>query len=114
MPCATCRAASSEYLRLRAAALAAVPATSAGPAGPAGSTDAAAARAARKDLARIERRLGRLAEQTSALHAQMAQHATDHVRIAELDAQLRARAAETAALEEEWLTVVDAGDGDPD
>ncbi len=101
-----------EYLRLRAAALADAPVAAAGSAGAAEST-AAAARAARKDLARIERRLGRLADQTTALHAQMAQHATDHVRIAELDAQLRALAAETTALEGQWLTAVDAADGEP-
>jgi ATP-binding cassette subfamily F protein uup len=99
-----------EYLRLRAHATAQAPsavARSVAAGGPSPSGDAAATRAARKDLARIERRLGRLAEQTSALHDQMAMHATDHVRVAELDAQLRAIAAETAVLEEEWLAAAD-------
>ena len=57
-----------EYLRLRAAAGADASPTSSGPeaGGPTAPGDAAAARAARKELARIERRLDRLAEQTSA------------------------------------------------
>ena len=37
-------------------------------------------RAARKELARIERRLDRLAAEESALHADLAAHATDHER----------------------------------
>ncbi len=100
-----------EYLRLRAAADG-EPASSVGAAAVPGAaaSDAAAARAARKDLARIERRLGRLAEQTSALHARLAAEATDHVRVAELDRQLRALAGETAALEEDWLAAADAAE----
>jgi ABC transport system ATP-binding/permease protein len=101
-----------EYLRLRAerpaapgpggAVTGAVPGASA--------SDAATARAARKELARIERRLGRLAQQRSALELALAEHATDHVRVGELDAQLRTLLAEVAALEDEWLVAAHAAD----
>ncbi|HYO39158.1 MAG TPA: ABC-F family ATP-binding cassette domain-containing protein [Nocardioidaceae bacterium] len=60
-------------------------------------------RTARKAVTRIERQLARLAEQESALHAQLAEHAADYARLAELDAQLREVLASKDALEEEWL-----------
>ena len=100
----------AEYLRLRAGT--AGTGEQAGPdqvrpaAAPAG-TDAAHVRTARKDLARIERRLGRLAEQVQALHAEMAAHATDHLRVADLDTRLRALQRQTAELEDTWLAAAD-------
>ena len=60
-------------------------------------------RAARKEVARIERRLTRLAEEESALHDELAAHATDHERVIALDARLRALAAERDELEAAWL-----------
>ncbi|MET0740297.1 MAG: ABC-F family ATP-binding cassette domain-containing protein [Candidatus Nanopelagicales bacterium] len=64
-------------------------------------------RAARKELARIERRLDRLAEEEQALHAELTAHATDHERVLRLDERLRALAAEQALLEDAWLALAD-------
>lgn len=60
-------------------------------------------RAARKEVARIERRLSRIAELEAGLHDQMAAHATDHERVLALDAELRTLAAEKDDLEAAWL-----------
>ena len=66
-------------------------------------------RAARKELARIERALDRLAERETALHDEMAASATDHVRLAELQAELEAQAAEERErLETGWLEASEA------
>ena len=102
-----------EYLRLRhegagrAQAGRASAAGGAGASGPAAeptsAADPGAQRAARKDMARIERQLTRLSEQEARLHAAMAEQAVDHVKVAELDVQLRALQAEKDDLEAEWL-----------
>ena len=100
----------AEYLRLRAQGAGSGKGAVAVPVGPdaaPATPDAAQVRAARKDLARIERRLQRLAEQTQALHADLAEHATDHLRVADLDARLRALQRQTAQLEEAWLAAAD-------
>jgi ATP-binding cassette subfamily F protein uup len=64
-------------------------------------------RAARKELARIERRLSRIAAEETALHESMAAVATDHEKVLALDEQLRALAQEKAMLEEQWLLLAD-------
>ncbi len=64
-------------------------------------------RAARKELARLERRVAQLERQEAALHDQLAAHATDFEKVAELDEQLRAVVAERAAAEEQWLALAD-------
>jgi ABC-type multidrug transport system ATPase subunit len=69
----------------------------------AGGPSAGDARAARKELARLERQLSRLAEQEHRLHGQLAEKATDHEAVLELDARLRALQEERVRLEEEWL-----------
>ncbi|MGQ0463782.1 MAG: ABC-F family ATP-binding cassette domain-containing protein [Sporichthyaceae bacterium] len=61
------------------------------------------ARAARKEVVRIERRLDRIRDEEAKLHDQMATHASDHVKVTELDAKLRALLAERDELEEAWL-----------
>jgi ATP-binding cassette subfamily F protein uup len=97
-----------EYLALRQQAVvpAAPPAVpKAVKASPAGD-----ARAARKELLRIERRLDRINALETDLHAKLAEHAADHVRVAALDAELRALLAERAGLEEEWLTLAEAAE----
>lgn len=100
-----------EYLRLRAAAVDA-PAPAAGaPAPTAPSAEAAPSaadlRTARKEVARLERRLERLAEQEARLHAEMAEQATDHAAVLALDTRLRALAAERDELEEQWLAAAE-------
>jgi ATP-binding cassette subfamily F protein uup len=64
-------------------------------------------RAARKELARIERRLSRIAAEEVTLHESMAAVATEHEKVLALDVQLRAVADEKAQLEEEWLLLAD-------
>ena len=56
----------------------------------------------------IERALERAARQEKSLHDEMAVHATDFEKVAELDARLRAVLAERDDLEERWLEVAEA------
>ena len=70
--------------------------------GAAGATEAEK-RQARKDLNRVERQLGKLAEQEAALHEKMARAVEDYGRLAELNAQLQGIAAEKEELELAWL-----------
>jgi hypothetical protein len=65
--------------------------------------DKAAQRAAHKQMARLERQLGRLQEVEAALHAELAAKATDHEAVLTLDAKLRGVVAERETLEEQWL-----------
>ena len=61
----------------------------------------------RKEAARLERSMAKLEERIADTHAQLAQSATDHVRVTELDAQLRQLTAELASLEGAWLEVAE-------
>ena len=91
-----------EYL----ASLAAPAAVSApAPARPA--SEAADLRTAKKELARLERQLGRLEQREADLHEQLAAHATDHEKVAALDADLRAAQAERARTEDAWLVLAE-------
>ncbi|MFC4782938.1 ABC-F family ATP-binding cassette domain-containing protein [Nocardioides sp. MAHUQ-72] len=60
-------------------------------------------RAARKNIARIDKRLERIAEQEAALNAEVLEHAQDYEKLADLSAQLDVLAAEKEELEMEWL-----------
>ena len=60
-------------------------------------------REARKTLARLDRRLERIAVQEAELNAAIAEHAHDYTRLSELSAELNALVAERDALELEWL-----------
>ena len=71
------------------------------------SVDPAAQRAARKTVERVERQLARLAEQEAALHARMAEAATDHTALAELSAELTGLTERRESLESEWLEAAD-------
>ena len=93
-----------QYLELRAAE---EPVTAA-PARPAKAPGAGGAqRAARKELARLERALEKAEAREAALHAAMAEAATDHERLAELTAELAALAHEKDDLEARWLQAAD-------
>jgi hypothetical protein len=70
---------------------------------PAEIPDAAARRAARKEMARVERLLGKLQDAEAALHAEMAAKATDHEAVAALDASLRELHAQRDEAEAQWL-----------
>jgi ABC transport system ATP-binding/permease protein len=60
-------------------------------------------RAARKQLTRLERQLAQLERREARLHEELAAHATDFARVAELDAQLRTVVAERESAEHAWL-----------
>ncbi|MDI6909940.1 ABC-F family ATP-binding cassette domain-containing protein [Nocardioides sp.] len=60
-------------------------------------------RAARKTIARIDKRLERIAEQEATLTARALEHAQDYERLAELSEELQTLAAEKDELELEWL-----------
>ncbi|HEY0699333.1 MAG TPA: ABC-F family ATP-binding cassette domain-containing protein [Micromonospora sp.] len=81
----------------------------AAPAAPAsdGQLNAGEVRAAKKELARLERQISKLEQRETSLHDQLATHATDYARVAELDGQLRAVRAERERVEEEWLVLAD-------
>ncbi len=101
-----------EYLQRRAAA-ARPPGPAAGSAGAkpagdrAGPSAAARQRTASKELARVERQLGRLADTVSRLEAELAASAADYQRLLELGAQLRAAQQEQAGLEDRWLELAE-------
>ena len=64
-------------------------------------------RAAAKEMTRLERTIARLEKREAELHEQLAQHATDHEKVLDLDAQLRAISAEREATEQAWLELAD-------
>jgi len=60
-------------------------------------------REAKKAIARIDKRLERIAARESELNAAIAEHASDYARLAELSAELDVLAAEKGELELEWM-----------
>ena len=60
-----------------------------------------------KEMARIESQLSRLDERIAELHESMAQAASDHVRVAELNAELQELMERKESLEEAWLAAAD-------
>ncbi|MBL1117144.1 ABC-F family ATP-binding cassette domain-containing protein [Streptomyces sp. 110] len=102
-----------EYLERRQRALAAAAPAAASPAKQktgeqaARQRSAADQRAAKKELQRIERRLDRISEEESELHARIAEHATDFAKVAELDTRLRELTGERDELETRWLELAD-------
>ncbi len=73
------------------------------PSSPKAKPGSAEERTARKAIARIDKRLARIAEQEAELNAEVLEHAHDYERLAGLSAQLQALAAEKDDLELEWL-----------
>ncbi|WAL73513.1 ABC-F family ATP-binding cassette domain-containing protein [Kitasatospora sp. YST-16] len=64
-------------------------------------------RAAKKELQKIERQIAKLDEQESKLHAQLAEHAADFSKVAELDAKLRKVREDKEELEMSWLELAE-------
>lgn len=94
-----------QYLADRAAA-----AESASPAAgpePQGETASARERRTGKEMARIEGQLEKLEDRIAGLHETMADAASDHVRLAELTAQLQELLHRKESLEEAWLAAAD-------
>ncbi|MFD8701256.1 ABC-F family ATP-binding cassette domain-containing protein [Kitasatospora sp. NPDC059648] len=106
-----------EYLERRArmaAAAAAASASASGGSAPAAAEAAAASglsggdlRAAKKEMQKLERQIAKLDEKESKLHAQLAEHAADFSKVAELDGQLRAVREEKEELEMSWLELAE-------
>ncbi len=70
--------------------------------------DPAAAREARKDMARLERSMGKLADREKVLHDALVTAASDHAQASELDAQLRTLHADREEFELAWLEAAEA------
>jgi len=99
-----------QYLAKRAAHASAVVSSPAG-ASPRSLYDgggAAAQRAAKKDLARLERQLAKVQARIADVHHDMAAHASDYVRLAELDTALATLAGERDDIETAWLEAAEA------
>ena len=94
----------------RTAAAASASADTARPAAAAGAPAGASPaelREARKDMARIEKQLTRLGQREEKIHAAMAEAATDHAKVLELNGQLREVVDERETLELEWLAAAE-------
>jgi ATP-binding cassette subfamily F protein uup len=83
------------------------PAPTAGPAERAPSRNVEL-RAVRREVQRLEREIERRAAREQALEQEMAAHASDHTRLAELAGERSAVAAEREALEAQWLEAAEA------
>jgi ATP-binding cassette subfamily F protein uup len=55
----------------------------------------------------VERQLARVSERIDNVHAAMAEHATDFVRLEELDREVRELTAEQHELEHQWLVAAE-------
>jgi ATP-binding cassette subfamily F protein uup len=85
----------------------AAPAAAKEKAAPAPAVSPQAARAAKKELQKVERQLDKMSTRETALHAQIADNATDFEKVAKLDAELRELVAERDALEMRWLELAE-------
>jgi ATPase subunit of ABC transporter with duplicated ATPase domains len=98
-----------EYLRRRAElddlSLAAPPAPAITE--PAAGPTAAQLREGKRELARLERAIAKAEQQEARLHDELAANATDYLKVAELDAALRALRDEKLDLETTWLELAE-------
>ncbi|MEU4842088.1 ABC-F family ATP-binding cassette domain-containing protein [Nocardia testacea] len=70
-------------------------------------TDSAAYRAARKELTRLERAIDKLGERETALHAALADAATEPGKLMTLGAELKDIQAQKETAEERWMELAD-------
>ena len=97
-----------EYLRLAADATAGRAARPPAATGNPQVRSGAELRAAQKELAAVERRLARLADQIAAKHVELAEHdQSDHVGLTRLTKQVRTLENDVAALENRWLELAE-------
>jgi ABC transport system ATP-binding/permease protein len=95
-----------EYLRLAAQASAQRTAPAAAKPSISQEISGADLRAAQKEIAAIDRRLARLAEQIDAKHRELADHdQSDHIGITGLTQQLRELESDVAGLEIQWMEI---------
>ncbi|NUS94393.1 MAG: ABC-F family ATP-binding cassette domain-containing protein, partial [Nocardia sp.] len=98
----------AQYLRRRAELSAGTPAApQSGPQTAAPQTDSAAYRAARKELTRLERAIDKLGERETALHAALADAATEPDKLMTLGAELKDVQAQKETAEERWMELAD-------
>ncbi|MGW1742117.1 ABC-F family ATP-binding cassette domain-containing protein [Nocardia sp. NPDC001965] len=98
----------AQYLRRRAELSAGTPAApQSGPQTVAPQTDSAAYRAARKELTRLERAIDKLTERETALHAALADAATEPDKLMTLGAELKDVQAQKETAEERWMELAD-------
>lgn len=99
----------AQYLRRRAelAAGGSTRATTQSDPQPAAQTDSAAYRAARKELTRLERAIDKLGEREKALHAALAEAATEPEKLMTLGAELKDVQAQKETAEERWMELAD-------
>ncbi|MCX0271037.1 ABC-F family ATP-binding cassette domain-containing protein [Nocardia zapadnayensis] len=100
----------AQYLRRRAELAAGGSAratTQSGPQPAAAQTDSAAYRAARKELTRLERAIDKLGERETALHAALAEAATEPGKLVTLGAELKDIRAQKETAEERWMELAD-------
>ena len=74
---------------------------------PSGESASARERRTGKEMARIEGQLSKLDYQIAALHESMAEAASDHVRLGELNGELQELLERKETLEEAWLAAAD-------
>jgi ATP-binding cassette subfamily F protein uup len=72
-----------------------------------GASDAATGRAVQKELSKLERRLVKVEEKIAGLYADMAEFATDPVKLGELQDQVTAFESERDGIEERWMELAD-------
>lgn len=97
-----------EYLERRARmAAVAVPAAATAVEAPGAGLSAGDARAAKKEMQKLERQIAKLDQKESKLHAQLAEHAADFSKVAELDTQLRGVREEKEELEMSWMELAE-------
>jgi ABC transport system ATP-binding/permease protein len=97
-----------EYLRLAAATTARRASAPVPSAAEPQAISGAELRAAQKEIAAIDRRLARLADQIAAKHEELAEHdQSDHVGITRLTLELRELEEDVAGLENRWLELSD-------
>jgi ATP-binding cassette subfamily F protein uup len=100
-----------EYLRLTAQAATERAASSAARPSDSQEISGAELRAAQKEIAGIDRRLARLADQIAAKHRELAEHdQADHIGITRLTEQLRELEGGVAELENRWLELAEVVD----
>jgi energy-coupling factor transporter ATP-binding protein EcfA2 len=97
-----------EYLARASGSTPSTPIMPTGPA-PAASSGMSAAdlRTAKKELAKLERQLGKLEQKEAQLNESLAVHGADYDKIVELDGQLRATRDERGRVEEAWLELAE-------
>ena len=100
-----------EYLRLAAQAATERAASSAARPSDSQEISGAELRAVQKEIAGIDRRLARLADQIAAKHRELAEHdQSDHIGITRLTEQLRELEGGVAELENRWLELAEVVD----